>query len=426
MKILCDLIYLGAGTTGSKARTGVFRVVERLTQGLAATPGCETWFHAFDHLWPSWVYYQEHLRNERTHFTLPPGRLAASRHLLALERFVQGTVQNRSLPLRALRYGAIRYRDRVDALLSRLDPRLVQEMDVYHSAFLPIPKLVKRYPTVCRFTTVYDLIALSHPQFFNANVQPMMRAIVGGFDEDDHALCISAATRDALLAAAPRLRPERVSVTPLAAGPDFYPETDPARLAALRARLGLPPDAPYFLSLCTLEPRKNLDSVVRAFARLKASGEVATDTRLVLVGNLGWRTETLLAALEEARPCRDAIVLTGFVPDEDLAALYSGAQAFVYMSWMEGFGLPPLEAMQCGVPVICSNTSSLPEVVGDAGLLLAPDDLDGIAAAMSSLANDEGRRHLLAARGLERARLFSWERFVESNLAAYRAALATR
>ena len=116
---------------------------------------------------------------------------------------------------------------------------------------------------------------------------------------------------------------------------------------------------------------------------------------------------------------------TGYVADEDLAALYSGALAFVYPSRAEGFGLPPLEAMQCGVPVITSNVSSLPEVVGDAGLLVEPEDLNGLAAAMLSLHNDASRRAELVARGLARAREFSWERFIGETLAAYRCALTS-
>ncbi len=328
--------------------------------------------------------------------------------------------------MRAARFVSARYAMQVGRMLERIDERVLSEMDVYHSPFLPVPAVIKRHPRVKRFTTVYDVIALTHPQFFVPGVISMMRRLINSFDATDHVLCISEATRIALLEHAPKLDSSRVGVTPLAAGSAFYPETDPERIAAVRRRVGLPPSAPYFLSLCTLEPRKNLEMVVRCFARLKQEGSVDSETRLVLVGNLGWKTEKLFSSLEEARACRDSILLTGFVPDEDLAALYSGALAFVYLSWLEGFGLPPLEAMQCGVPVICSNTSSLPEVVGDAGISLAPDDSDGVAAAMADLAADAGRRRELSARALVRARLFSWERFVRQNFDAYRRALAER
>ena len=165
--------------------------------------------------------------------------------------------------------------------------------------------------------------------------------------------------------------------------------------------------------------------MIRAFAWLRREGQVDRELRLVLVGNLGWKTEKIFSALEEARDCRESILLTGFVPDCDLAALYTGARAFVYMARVEGFGLPPLEAMQCGTPAVTSNTSSLPEVVGDGGIQLAPDDLDGLCAALLRLATDDDYRRELSGRALRRAALFSWERFIQQNLAAYRTALAT-
>ncbi len=426
MKILCNIHPVGASTHGTGARTGIFRVVERLIHGLAAAPDCETFFHAESNLWQSWCYYEEHLRGPRTHFAVAPWRVRLARHLPPLERFVATTVRDRRPFMRAARFVSARYTEQANRLIERIDERLLNEVDIYHSPFVPVPAVVKRYPRVQRFTTVYDVIALSHPQFFTPGVARIIQAVADGFDASDRVLCISEATRTALLSHVPRLDPARVGVTPLAAGPAFYPETDPARIAAVRQRVGLPPDAPYFLSLCTLEPRKNLDALVRSFARLKQEGRVDGETRLVLVGNHGWKTEKIFSALEEARACRDAILLTGFVPDEELAPLYSGALAFVYMSWLEGFGLPPLEAMQCGVPVICSNTSALPEGVGDAGVLLAPDDLDGIAGAMATLAADADRRRDLAARSLARASLFSWDRFVQQNLDAYRRALADR
>ena len=145
----------------------------------------------------------------------------------------------------------------------------------------------------------------------------------------------------------------------------------------------------------------------------------------MLVGGSGWKTEKILAALEEAKQVRDAIVLTGFVPDESLPALYSGALAFVYVSRLEGFGLPPLEAMQCGAPVITSNVSSLPEVIGDAGVMVDPDDVDELTAQMLRISQDADWREELSARSLKRAQIFSWKRFGTETLAAYRQALAT-
>ena len=214
----------------------------------------------------------------------------------------------------------------------------------------------------------------------------------------------------------------------MAAAEQFRPAPDDDRAAAVRRRVGLPDGAPYFLSLCTLEPRKNLRHVVRAFAALRETTDA--DPYLVLVGSEGWQFEELLediAAVGRNAVGRGAggrVIATGFLPDEDLPAVYSGAAAFVYMSLYEGFGLPPLEAMQCGTAVIVSDNSSLPEVVGEAGVLLPADDLDGLVEAMRRVLEDAGHRDRLAAAGLARAALFNWDRCGEQTVTAYRDAVA--
>ena len=143
---------------------------------------------------------------------------------------------------------------------------------------------------------------------------------------------------------------------------------------------------------------------------------------LVLVGASGWHPELLQQALERAAELRHRIIMPGHVADQDLASLYSGAHAFAYLSEYEGFGLPPLEAMQCGVPVITSNTTSLPEVVGDAGVLLNPLDETAIAEVLCRLCQDEDWRKELGARGTKRAARFTWARCVDNVVATYHAA----
>ena len=247
--------------------------------------------------------------------------------------------------------------------------------------------------------------------------------MIEALEPDDYVTCISRATREALLEHVPHLRPERIHVTPLAAGAHFYPESDLQKRDDARARYGIPAGVPYLLSVCTLEPRKNLETVIRAFVQLLSDRRVPRDLHLVLVGHLGWKTAGIARALKDAGPARDSIVLTGFVQDNDLAAIYSGATAFAYMSWAEGFGLPPLEAMQCGVPVITSDCSSLPEVVGDAGLLTDPSDLEQLAHHISSLVNDQQLRQQLSRKAVARAKNFSWPAFISKTVAAYRSAL---
>lgn len=175
--------------------------------------------------------------------------------------------------------------------------------------------------------------------------------------------------------------------------------TDPTALAAVRQRYGIQGD--YLLYLGTLQPRKNLARLVEAFAA------VAERVQLVLAGRPGWLCADLAAQAERLGLGR-RVILTGYVPPEDKAALLSGALALVFPSLYEGFGMPVVEAMACGVPVLTSTVSSLPEVAGDAALLVDPLSPSAIAAGMSRLVGDAGLRQTLAERGTVRAQRFSW------------------
>jgi glycosyltransferase involved in cell wall biosynthesis len=216
--------------------------------------------------------------------------------------------------------------------------------------------------------------------------------------------------------------PGRVFVVPLAADPRiFRPIRDPSRIEHLRHRLGIH-DAPYLLALNAHEPRKNMDAAIRAFTRAVAEGG-ARDLALVIAGPAS-AEPGIQSALAEAANRHARVILTGYVSDDDLATLYGGALAFVYPSLCEGFGLPPLEAMQCGAPVIAGRVASLPEVVADAGILVDLDDPGALCEAMLRLYRDAALRERLSALSLRRAAAFSWDRCTRQTLAAYRVVTA--
>jgi glycosyltransferase involved in cell wall biosynthesis len=177
---------------------------------------------------------------------------------------------------------------------------------------------------------------------------------------------------------------------------------DPAAIAAVKARYGV--SGAYLLYLGTLQPRKNLVRLVEAFARLPSP---ASGYQLVLAGKRGWLYDDLFARVGSLG-LSDRVLFPGYVADEDKAALISGATALVYPSLYEGFGLPVLEAMACGTPVLTSNVSSLPEVAGDAALLIDPLEVDAIAAGMAHLTADADLRRSLVAKGYAQVRKFSW------------------
>ncbi len=214
-----------------------------------------------------------------------------------------------------------------------------------------------------------------------------------------------------------RVDRQRIIVIPMGVEARFRPVEEPVPTPAWRRRYGVPER--YILFVGTLEPRKNVTTLLRAFAMLR-SDRAQDELKLVVAGGRGWGSEDF-SATTAALGLGDHVRFTGFVDDDDLPALYRGAALFVYPSLYEGFGLPVLEAMACGTPVITSNRSSLPEVAGDAALLVDPTQPEALAAAMTSLLQDGEQRQALCARGLVRAREFTWDAVAEKTLAVYRA-----
>jgi glycosyltransferase involved in cell wall biosynthesis len=262
---------------------------------------------------------------------------------------------------------------------------------------------------ILRAHIIYDLIAIQHPDFFTPDAAVEVNNIIASLNEDTVIFAISEHTKRDLLAHRPALGPAQITVIPLGAGDWFRPCEDPAEMATVRKKYGIPSVAPYLLSLATLEIRKNLDQVINSFVAYLEQDELSS-LNLVIAGMAGWKLDALNQTLAASSKWRNRIFLVGFVEDADLSALYSDASCFIYLSRYEGFGLPPLEAMACGTPVICANNSSLPEVVGDAGLMFDCDDVRGVAEGIGKIVSSPSYRAELSARSAERAKLFSWDR----------------
>lgn len=274
--------------------------------------------------------------------------------------------------------------------------------------------LPQRYagPTVI---TVHDLSCFDHPETHPADrVAIMHRELPRAIERADHIIVISEATRRAVQQrfAVPDAR---LSVTLLAADPRFAPRPA-ASLALPLAGMQLSPGN-YVLCVGTLEPRKNLGVLFEAYAGLPSA--LRQRFPLVVAGMAGWHTDALMASARQLM-AKGELRLLGYVSDALLPLLYAGAAAFAYPSRYEGFGLPPLEAMACGVPVLASSATSLPEVVGDAGLLADPDDVDAMRAGLLRLLDDRAGAQQLAAAGLARAAGFSWARCAAETRAVYR------
>lgn len=224
-----------------------------------------------------------------------------------------------------------------------------------------------------------------------------------------HYFANSLNTKRDFLYALPGLQEDRISIVPLAASKKFFPCRDQNKLSDIRRKYNIPENASYIFSLCTLEPRKNLIFAVKAFAEFTALRQ--TENLYFVLGGASWKTFVpfLQREIGNLKDCKRFIILTGYVDDDDLAALYSDAFCFVYPSLYEGFGLPPLEAMQCGCPVIASDTSSLPEVIGNAGIMIDPRNEKSLVKAFTDLFDNPQLRQRLVQQSLRRARQFSWK-----------------
>ena len=264
--------------------------------------------------------------------------------------------------------------------------------------------------------TLHDLAFLLYPQTHTAASRAYYAATGESARRAERVIAVSQRTASdgvRLLG----LDPARVRVVPEAAAPVFSPRPREA-LDEVARRHGLVPSKPYILFVGTLEPRKNIPLLLDAFARLRRD----VDVQLLLVGARGWLAEPIFQA--HARTgLGDAARFLGPLGENELAVLYSHAGAFVLPSVYEGFGLPVLEAMACGAPAVCSNAGPLPEVAGDAAVLLAPDGPDAWAAAMARLLSDARLADALRQKGFARARTFSWERTAQATRDVYREAL---
>ena len=227
----------------------------------------------------------------------------------------------------------------------------------------------------------------------------------------DHVITISEATRQDLIDLY-HTPPEKITALYPGVAAEFQPITDPARLAQVRQTYGLG-ERPFVLSVSTIQPRKNYGRLVQAFA------QIDPPFTLVIAGSKGWHYDEIFAEVSRLG-LAGRVIFPGFVAEADLPALYSAASLFAYPSLYEGFGLPLLEAMACGTPVVASNRSSLPETVGQAGLLVDPYNVEALAAAMQQILADPSLRQHLIQAGQAQAQKFTWSDMGEKLVALYR------
>jgi len=287
--------------------------------------------------------------------------------------------------------------------------RAFDGVTLFHATEHLLPKITRARSVI----TLHDVAYLLFPHYHLLQNRLYLTLMMPRFlARADAVICVSENTRrDAERFY--RLGPEKLHVIPEGVEPHFRPDVDSATLQAVRQRYKLPQRFIFFVA--TIEPRKNLPTLLEAYAALRSS---RPEVGLVIAGGKGWLYESFFERLR-ALGLENVVTLTGYVPDADLPALLNCAEVFAYPSTFEGFGLPPLEAMACGVPVVCSNASSLPEVVSNAGIVLPPHDVRAWVEALSQVLDNPALRADLRARGLARARLFTWAAAARKTLEVY-------
>ncbi|MGB0384115.1 MAG: glycosyltransferase family 4 protein [Ardenticatenaceae bacterium] len=285
-------------------------------------------------------------------------------------------------------------------------------LDLLHSPDF-IPPFHRTYKSII---TVHDLAFLRYPHFVTSDSAHHYGMIDEAVRNTDHIIAVSESTKADLinmLGASER----KITVIHEAADAVYRPFTDKEFMAPVLERHGLAKRT-YIFFLSTIEPRKNLPTLLRSFRKLLDEYPAMKEVVLAVAGEKGWLFEDVFKLYNELKLQKNVSFL-GRVPEEDLPSLFNGAIIHVHPSYYEGFGLTPLEAMACGTPTIVSNVSSLPEVVGDAGLLVPPDNVEEWTNAIYRLMNDSALRQTLSQKGLRRAAQFSWKKAARQHLEVY-------
>ena len=294
-------------------------------------------------------------------------------------------------------------------------PRYLRKngIQVFHGTNFEVP-LRGNLPSV---VSIHDLSPLLHPETHEKNVVRRARVRLPLMAQAADRIVTPTKAAQHEIHEHLKINSEKTTAIPEAARSCFR-RLDYEQTKATRARLGIGDE--FVLYVGTIEPRKNLLTLVHAFEEISTRRE--SPLQLVIAGRKGWMIDDLLCLIKES-PFNRRMILTGYLNDDELCALYSSCTVFVYPSFYEGFGLPPLEAMACGAPVIASRIPSISETVGEAALLFNPKDVPALASSIISLLEDESLRQTMSRKGMQRASEFSWERTAKLTRAVYDQAL---
>ncbi|PAF54456.1 hypothetical protein BKH42_00655 [Helicobacter sp. 13S00482-2] len=305
---------------------------------------------------------------------------------------------------------------------------LALDKDEYYVFFSPmekIPQIFKDNDRIIKFTLLHDLIPIVCEGYF-VSKKSWFYQLFNSLNSEDYYFANSVYTKEDFIKHCPQIDPHKISVAHLGVNENFYPDKNERKNHLIREKYHIPKDKKYIFSLCSIEPRKNVIFIVENFIEFIKQNEIQ-DVVFVLAGG-HW--EEFIQKLEDKihnlGVYKNKIIRAGYVDDGDLSNLYSHSLCSVYLSVYEGFGLPALEAMSCGAPLIASNVTSIPEVVGDGGILISPSDSLALKEAFKKIYLDSSFAQELSLKGINQAKKFSWKKCVQEMAERMKAVLESK
>ncbi len=314
-------------------------------------------------------------------------------------------------------------------LLTKLSyNKKILDFEIYQSLFYKIPCRIIKCHKIKKFIFVHDILPLIRTRDFCIKKKKQKKCrgnfykIFENLDENVTFICNSENTKKDLLEYFPEFKQNRAIVAPLAADKKQFfkiEDKDNVNSNKILSKYGITTNGKYILSLCSLNPRKNLIFLLDCFVKFLDNNKDIKDLSLVLAGPKGWRIDNLFTEISNYKKYKDKIIVTGFLNEKDINIIYNNTFCFVFPSFYEGFGLPILEAMQCGIPVISSNTSSMPEVYGNVAIPINPEKSEDLISGLHEIYYNNDLREELSTKSLERSKIFSWDKTFNVILDAY-------